>query len=137
MLHLLAVAAACLAVAAFGLLGLVWLRWQYLKARPGLFPCFVVEGEAGRRRERAGLATYTPMALEWFARNSLNPGPALRWPRRGLLIKARDAATGSKTGWQAVQLKSGGATHLLIISRGASSGLLSWIEAGPTNADAS
>jgi hypothetical protein len=118
-----------------GLAGLGWLRWQYLRARPGCFPCFVVEGEGPARRERAGLAAFTPMALEWFARNSLNPAAARRWPRRSLSIKARELAPGSKAGWQVVQLRSGGDTVLLVISRGASTGLLSWIEAGPTRPD--
>ncbi|MDR2454097.1 MAG: DUF2550 domain-containing protein [Bifidobacteriaceae bacterium] len=132
--HALAVALTWLGLAAVGLAGLFWLRWQYLKARPGFFPCYVVVAKGAGRRERPGLATFTPMALEWFSRDSLSPGAALSWPRRGLLIKTRDAA-GLKAGWQAVQLESGGAAYLLLISRGASTGLLSWIEAGPTGGE--
>jgi hypothetical protein len=133
--HVAVVALLGVAAAAVGLLGLAWLRWQYLKARPGCFPCSGVEGAGPARRERAGLASFTPVALEWFARNSLNPAAAHRWPRRGLTIKARELAPGSKAGWQVVQLAHGASTCLLVLSRSASSGLLSWIEAGPTRSD--
>ncbi|MDR0627972.1 MAG: DUF2550 domain-containing protein [Bifidobacteriaceae bacterium] len=122
-------------LAAVGLLGLAWLRWQYLKARPGFFPCVVVQGQGAKRRERSGLAAFAPLALDWFARDSLSFTPAYRWPRTGLTIKARPLDEESTAGWQVVQLRSAGATYLLVISRGASSGLLSWIEAGPSRSE--
>ncbi|MDR2378306.1 MAG: DUF2550 domain-containing protein [Bifidobacteriaceae bacterium] len=124
-----------LLVVAVGLLGLVWLRWQYLRARPGLFPCVVVEGAGPKRRERVGLATFGHSALEWFARDSLSPGPAHRWPRQGLTIKTRPLDDQARSGWQVVNLGFEGGGCLLVISRGASSGLLSWIEAGPSRTD--
>ncbi|MDR1633774.1 MAG: DUF2550 domain-containing protein [Bifidobacteriaceae bacterium] len=118
-----------------GLLGLVWVRWQYLRARPGYFPCTVVEGEGSKRRERTGLAAFGPLALDWFARDSLSWAPAHQWPRRGLTIKTRPLDDSSRGGWQVVNLDSDGSGYLLVISRGASSGLLSWIEAGPSRSD--
>jgi hypothetical protein len=121
---------------ALGLLGLIWLRWQYLRARPGFFACVVVESKGPKRRERSGLAAFSPLALDWFARDSLSPSPAHRWPRSGLTIKTRPLDEASRGGWQVVNLTSNGASHLLVLTRGASSGLLSWIEAGPSHSDA-
>ncbi|MDR1188917.1 MAG: DUF2550 domain-containing protein [Bifidobacteriaceae bacterium] len=135
MLEALAVVLVGAVVAAMGLLGLVWLRWQYLRSRPGYFACTVVEGEGAKRRQRSGLAAFAPLSLEWFARDSLRLAPGHQWPRRGLTIKARPLDEDSAAGWQVVQLSSAGSSYLLIISRGASSGLLSWIEAGPTRSD--
>jgi hypothetical protein len=122
-------------IAAVGLLGLAWLRWQYLKARPGYFPCLLVEGQGRKRRERSGLAAFAPLALDWFARDSLAFSPAHQWPRRGLAIKTRPLDESSRADWQVVHLTSNGSTYLLVISRSAASGLLSWIEAGPTRSD--
>jgi hypothetical protein len=117
---------------ALGLLGLIWLRWQYLRARPGYFRCVVIDSKGPKPRERSGLAAFSPLALDWFARDSLSPSPAHRWTRRGLTIKARPVGEDSRPGWQVVNLTANGATYLLVITRGASSGLLSWIEAGPS-----
>ncbi|MDR2379750.1 MAG: DUF2550 domain-containing protein [Bifidobacteriaceae bacterium] len=133
--HALVVALLGLVGGIVGLFGLGWLRWQYLKARPGCFRCSVVVGTGARRHERPGLANFTPLALEWFARNSLNPAAARRWPRRGLSIKARDLAEARTPAWQVVQLRADGATALLVLSASASAGLLSWIEAGPTHTE--
>jgi hypothetical protein len=135
MLEALTVAVVSVVLACGGLLGLIWLRWQYLRSRPGFFPCVVVEGEGPKRRERTGLAAFAPLSLEWFARNSFSFSPAHQWARQGLAIKARPLDENSRSGWQVVQLSSAGSSYLLIISRSASSGLLSWIEAGPTRSD--
>jgi hypothetical protein len=132
--HMAVVALVALALAVCGLLGLAWLRWQYLKSRQGCFPCSVVEGSGSERRERAGLACFTPMALEWFSRNSLNPAAARSWPRRGLSSKASDPAAAGAN-WLVVQLASEGTTCLVVLSRSAADGLLSWIEAGPTRTE--
>ncbi|MDR3359508.1 MAG: DUF2550 domain-containing protein [Bifidobacteriaceae bacterium] len=132
--HLVAVALAALVGLLAGLAGIGWLRWQYLKQRPGCFACHVVEGQGPGRRERIGLANFTPSALEWFARDSLRPAASRRWPRRGLAIKA-SASPAAHDAWQTVQLNSSATDCLLVLSAGASAGLLSWIEAGPTGAD--
>ncbi|MDR2372507.1 MAG: DUF2550 domain-containing protein [Bifidobacteriaceae bacterium] len=131
----LTVAVAAVVVAAVGLLGLVWLRWLFLRSRPGHFPCAVVEGEGADRRERLGVAAFGPGVLDWFARDSLRLAPTRRWARPGLTIKARPLEDGARSGWQVVNLTSNGVSCLLVISRGASAGLLSWIEAGPSRLD--
>jgi hypothetical protein len=122
-----------LTVAALGVAGLVWLRWRLLRTRPGFFPCLVVEGTGTRRRERPGMAAFGADALEWFARDSVWMAPAHRWLRHGLAINARDA--GARVGWQVVRLGCEDDEYLLVLTRGAASGLLSWIEAGPTRAE--
>ncbi|MDR0594711.1 MAG: DUF2550 domain-containing protein [Bifidobacteriaceae bacterium] len=122
-------------VAAAGLLGLIWLRWRYLRGRPGHFPCVVIEGQGAKRRERSGLAAFGPLALDWFARDSLSWAPAHRWRRLGLTIRTRPPEGDSGGLGQVVNLNSAGQSYLLVLSRGASAGLLSWIEAGPSRSD--
>ncbi|MDR1441568.1 MAG: DUF2550 domain-containing protein [Bifidobacteriaceae bacterium] len=131
LLAVLAVAA----VTAVGLAGLFCLRWRYLGTRPGSFPCVVIEGDGAERRERFGLATFAPGSLDWFARNSLSFSPVHRWPRRGLAIEPGPPDEEAPAEGQVVRLVSDGSVYPLVISRGASSGLRSWIEAGPTRSD--
>ncbi|MDR1393067.1 MAG: DUF2550 family protein [Bifidobacteriaceae bacterium] len=126
-------ALACLAL---GLVLAAWLRWLFLKARSGCFPCLVVEGDGAARRERIGLAVFAAPELVWFARNPYGPRAVRRWPRQGLTIKARLSDDAGPAGWQVVQLRSAGTSDLLVLSRDAQSGLLSWIEAGSTRGEA-
>jgi hypothetical protein len=132
--HTLIIVTIGVVIAAIGLLGLWCLRWRYLVGKPGFFPCVLVDGEGAGRRERHGLAAFTGPALVWFARDSLKPTPSCDWPRQGLSIRAR-SPEGAAAGWQVVHLASGGRTWLLVISQSACSGLLSWIEAGPTRSE--
>jgi hypothetical protein len=130
--HLLAVVLVILVCAAVGVLGLLGLRWSYLRSRPGYFSCLLVAGEGAERRELVGVAAFASLELEWFARGSLSLAPARRLPRQGLVIKGYELGLKQEEGWQVVRLASGDAGFLLVMSRSAAAGLLSWIEAGPT-----
>jgi hypothetical protein len=117
------------------------LRWRSLNRRPGAFVCVLIEGTGARRRELPGVARFTPGSLDWYRRGSLVPRPAHSWPRRSLVMRVwsldDDPAVGAlaDSPWEVVRLTAGDQDYLMVLSRSAESGLISWKEAGPTRSE--
>lgn len=122
----------------------VTVRRYFLGRDGGTIECFLRERSGAWR---IGCGRYETNQMDWYRVYSLQPLPAVRLPRRGLVVVGRrelEAAELRRLGEGLVVVEVGraaegtedpeAATHELAMSEAALTGFLSWLEAVPPGA---
>lgn len=109
-------------------------RRRALERRVGSFACRVQLAGEARVARTMGVAQYGVGRLVWYRALSLSPRPAHTWKRSELALLERtqlDPVGGSAVGLMRLRCRCQGDEFDLTVSRAASAGLTSWLEAGP------
>lgn len=108
-------------------------RLGTLTGRVGSFACGLRPGP-GHGEPVAGIAQYGAERLYWWRTASLSPRPKGTWQRSGLTVLDR-ADDPVRPGMMLLRCRHRDAEFELSLTRAASAGLVSWLEAAPANTD--
>lgn len=116
-----------------GTLALVFLvvRVRSISSRVGSFECALQQdGQAGWA---SGIASFGTDRLDWYRVVSASPRPEASWSREGLEVLGRSVRLigGRSTSVVEVRCGVGATAWTLAMSRSATAGLTSWLEAAP------
>jgi hypothetical protein len=106
-------------------------RLAALAGRVGSFACGL-RPEHGHGEPLAGIAQYGVGRLDWWRTTSLSPRPKETWDRSELVVVHR-AEDPHRPGKVLLRCQHGQEEFDLSLSRAACAGLVSWLEAAPTN----
>ncbi|MCL1799941.1 MAG: DUF2550 domain-containing protein [Promicromonosporaceae bacterium] len=108
-------------------------RYWAMVRRVGAFTCDLRLGRLNGREPRQfapGVASYGVGKLEWYRAISLNPTPAIQWPRNEFQVLSRLPAPLRKDE-VIVRCQCRDASFDLLMTPSAYAGLASWLEAAP------
>ena len=106
-------------------------RLAALAGRVGSFVC-ALRPEQGHGEPLTGIAQYGVGRIDWWRTASLSPRPKQTWERSELVVLHR-VVDPHRPGKVLVRCQHRGDEFELSLSNAACAGLVSWLEAAPTN----